>query len=78
MRAEHSRAKRETRPFSEKKNSRAILYMFWACCSFSLREAEAWGCAGGVYVVVCSRSLGAEEYIYRSGEPFPIRGDKWL
>lgn len=78
MRAEHPRAKRETRPFSKKKNT-LLLYMFWACYSFSLREAEAgMGSGGGGCVVVCSRSLCAGEYIYRSGEPFPIRGDKWM
>lgn len=33
---------------------------------------------GGGYAAVCSRLLGAREYIYRSGEPSPIRGDKWM
>lgn len=78
MRAEHPRAKRETRPFSKKKNMPRYTVYVWGLLFIFTKGSGGGGCGGGGYVVVCSRSLSAGEYIYRSREPFPIRGDKWM
>lgn len=76
MRAEHPRAKRETRPFSKKKNMPS--YTVYVLGLLFIFTKGGRGCGGGGYVVVRSRSLIAQEYIYRSREPFPIRVDKWM
>lgn len=45
---------------------------------FIFTKAARMEGVGAGYVVVCFHFQDASKYIYRSGEPFPLRGDKCM